>query len=269
VYQGARSALFVYVPPTELYVIHPGGLSVAVWSRLASHMPAGTAVRVQELETVTPYWADDPKLTVDMIADRLRSSVRPDRPRVIVGWGFGGVVAAALAARAPQRPKRVVVLDSLAPGARGHAPGEAELLRSFSMYLGARRGLSLAVEPARLEAGLEPALSHLLDVAIGAGALREGTPLETLHGQFADYARGALRDHRLTETHVPTGLPLTVVKATGSLLPASRALGWQKYGPVEVLGSGGDHYSMLTEPAAAAHLAMLLHRWLAPAYAAA
>jgi hypothetical protein len=46
-------------------------------------------------------------------------------------------------------------------------------------------------------------------------------------------------------------------------------LGWDRFGPVECLGSGGDHYSMLTDDAAAAHLAMLLRRWLAPAYAAA
>jgi pimeloyl-ACP methyl ester carboxylesterase len=223
-------------------------------------MPPGTPVRVQELDTVTPYWADDPKLTVDAIADRLRSSVRPDRQRVLVGWGFGGVVAAALAARAPQRPRRVVVLDGLAPGARHQPPGEEELLRSFAMFLGARRGRTVA--PAA-------SLDALLEVAIRAGALQENTPLATLEGLFADYTRGVLRDHRLTETHVPSGLPLTVVKASDSVLPQSRALGWQKYGPVEVLGSGGDHYSMLTEPASAAHLAMLLARWLAPAYAAA
>jgi hypothetical protein len=48
-------------------------------------------------------------------------------------------------------------------------------------------------------------------------------------------------------------------------MPESSALGWDRYGPVERLGSGGDHYSMLTDPSAAAHLAMLLRRFLMPA----
>ena len=257
------------MPPTELYVIHPGGLSPSCWSRLASHLPAGTPVRVEDMETINAYWSDDPKLTVDEIADRLHSALRPDRPRLLVGWGVGGVVAEALAARAAQRPRRVVVLDALAPGAREDEPDEPELLRSFAMYAGARRGRALAVDPHRLEEGLEPALAHVLNAAASAGALRPDTTPTTLRKCFGDHVRRVRRDHRLTARHTPAGVPLTVVKAAGSLAPESRALGWNRFGPAEVLASAGNHYSMLTEPAAAAHLAMLLQRWLAPAYAAA
>ena len=85
---------------------------------------------------------------------------------MLVGWGVGGVVAEALAARSARRPRRVVVLDALAPGVRADEPTEPELLLSFAMFCGARRGRPLAVVPERLHAGLEPALAHILEEAV-------------------------------------------------------------------------------------------------------
>jgi thioesterase domain-containing protein len=246
----------------ELCVIHPGALSAACWARVASLLPAGTPVRVLELETTTSrYWAADPTLTVEELADRLRPWLAVPRERVLVGWGVGGLVADALATPA----RRVVVLDGLAPGALVSEPGEAELLRSFAMYAGARRGRTLHVDPARLGAGLEPALAHVLEAASAAGALRSDTTPATVRRCFEGHAARVRRDHRLTAGCVPSGLPVTVVKAAASLAPDSPALGWDRFAPVERLASGGDHYSMLTDPASAAHLALLLRRWLMPA----
>jgi thioesterase domain-containing protein len=255
------------VHQAELYVIHAGGLSASCWSRLAAHLPAGTPIRIQELETVNAYWAGDPKLTIDDIADRFHAALRHDRPRLFVGWGVGGVVAEALAARQRQRPRRVVVLDSLAPGMRETDPTEADLLRTFAMYTGARRGRHLPIEPAHFDEGVDAALEYILDAAFAAGAVSGDTPSTTFRRCYDDHTRRVLRDHRLTSRHTPSGLPLTVVKAAGSLAPESRALGWNRYGPTEVLASAGDHYSMLTDRASATHLAMLLQRWLAPVYA--
>ena len=45
------------MPSTELCVIHPGALSASCWARLASHLPAGTPVKVLELETINRFWA--------------------------------------------------------------------------------------------------------------------------------------------------------------------------------------------------------------------
>lgn len=247
----------------ELYVIHPGGVSASCWSRLASHLPPGTPIRVQELDTVNAYWANDPTLTVTAIADRLQSALRPAR-RVLVGCGVGGAVAEALGARSAMRPQRVVALDSLAPGVRDETPTEHTLLRSFAMYCGARRGRRLLIDPARLQDGLEPALDHIREAAAAAGALRSDTTPEAVRRCYDDHARRLTRDFRLTARHTPSGLPLTVVKATGSLAPESRALGWDRYGPVEVLAAAGDHYTMLTDPASAPNLAVLLSRWLSP-----
>jgi thioesterase domain-containing protein len=248
------------MPATELCVIHPGALSASCWARLASHLPAGTPVKVLELETINRFWSDDPSLTVQALAERLRGRLGSARaPRLIVGWGVGGAVADALAASA----RRVVVLDGPAPGAQAAEPTEAQRLRSFAMYLGARRGCPLRVDPSRLS------LEHVLEVAVAAGALRPDTSLTSVERCFGEHSARVLRDHRLTAGHRPSGSPLTVVKAAHSVLPESPALGWDRFGPVERLGSGGDHYSMLTDRAAAAHLALLLRRWLAPAFSAA
>ena len=125
------------MPATELCVIHPGALSASCWARLASHLPAGTPVKVLELETINRFWASDPSLTIEALAERLRGRLGASRaPRVLVGWGVGGAVADALAAPA----RRVVVLDAPAPGALNAEPTEAQRLRSFAMYVGARKG---------------------------------------------------------------------------------------------------------------------------------
>jgi thioesterase domain-containing protein len=231
------------MPATELTVIHPGGLSAACWSRLASFLPAGTPVKVLEL--------DHRAEPADALAERLRGRLgAAAAPRVLVGWGAGGVVADALGAAS----RRVVLVDAPAPGTP-----EPDRLRSFAMYLGARRGVTVIPREHTLEA--------IREAAIAVGALRAGTARAAVARWFEEHAARVGRDHRLTAGHTPSGAPLTVVKAAHSLVPDRPALGWERFGPVERLGSGGDHYSMLTDPSAAAHLAMLLRRWLVPAYA--
>jgi thioesterase domain-containing protein len=237
------------------------------WKRIGRHLPAGTSLRVLELEAITAYWEHDTKLTVDTVADRLRLTLDPKVPRVLAGWGVGGVVAAALAARMAHPPRHVIVLDGLAPGFG--RPRREELLRSFAMLLGARRGRPLSIDPSKLEGAIDPALEHLRESASRAGALGEATTAESLRRTFNGHARDRARDYRLTATYTPTGLPVTVVKAARSLAPDSTALGWEHCGPVEVLASGGDHYTMITDPAPGVHLALLLARWLGPIRAAA
>jgi thioesterase domain-containing protein len=233
------------MPAIELTVIHPGALSASCWTRLASYLPAGTPVKVLELD----HRAD----TADDHAERLRGRLgSASAPRVLVGWGAGGVVADAL--DVPSR--RVVLVDTPAPGTP-----EPDRLRSFAMYLGARRGVTVSPREYTLDA--------IREAAIAVGALRADTPPAAVTRCFEEHSARIGRDHRLTARHTPSGSPLTVVKAARSLVPDSPALGWDRFGPVERLGSGGDHYSMVTELSAAAHLAMLLRRWLVPSYAVA
>jgi len=235
-------------------VIHPGSLSALCWKRLAKHLPAGVALRVLELEAINAYWEQDTELTVDALADRLKLTLDPRHERVLCGWGVGGVVAAALAERAPAR--HVVVLDGPASLPRPDVP---QLLRSYSMLVGARRGRAVSLEPEAFENGLEHALEHL---RTRVGGLRDTAATDVLRRGYHQHARDRLRDFRLIRTYEPTGIPVTVVQAARSLMPDSHALGWDQVSPVEILASGGDHYTMLTEPAPVVHLALLLSRWL-------
>ncbi len=176
------------MPPTEVCLIHPGGLSASSWSRLASHLPAGTPVRMLELEAINRYWAGDPSLTVEALADRLRPRLAVPRARLLVGWGVGG----ASPTRCGPREQHVVVLDGLAPGAA--EPSESELLRSFAMYVGARRGAALPVDPARLREGLD----GVPRAAIAARVLRADTTAASVRRSYQAHVTRVLRDHRLT-----------------------------------------------------------------------
>jgi thioesterase domain-containing protein len=191
--------------PVELCVVHPGALAASSWSRLVSHLPPGTPVTMLELEAINPYWADEPALTLDALTERLRDALergpRPARPRVLVGWGFGGVVADAVAARLTEPPRHVVALEALAPGVLAGEPDDALLLRAFALYLGARRGRALRFDPARLHDGVEPALAHLLQAATRARALREDVSAATVAGLYRAHAQRMRRDHRLTAEH--------------------------------------------------------------------
>jgi len=252
---------------TELCVIHPGALSPLCWPRLVRHLPAGTRLRVLELEAINCYWEQDfAATTVDGLADRLRLTLDPRQDRILVGWGFGGVVAESLAARLACPPRSVVLLDSIAPGA--DRPTEADLLRSYAMLVGARRGRPLVIEPERLEDGFEDALEHVREAASRSGVLRDGTTVDALRKGYHQHSRARLFDYRVTAPHTPAGVPLTVVKAARSILPESPMLGWDKTNDVELLASGGDHYTMLTAPDHTVQLPLLLSRWLTPSLVA-
>ena len=126
---------------TELCVIHPGELSPLTWPRIVRHLPPGTRLRVLELEALNGYWEHDPGATVTGLADRLKLTLDPRLDRVLVGWGVGGVIAEALSARLTVRPRRTVLLDSLAPRL-AHRPADEDLMRSYAMLVCARRGRS-------------------------------------------------------------------------------------------------------------------------------
>jgi len=248
---------------TELCIVHPGELSPLCWPRLNRHLPAGTRLRVLELEALNGYWEHDPNTTVDGLADRLRLTLDPRQPRLLVGWGVGGVVAEALAARLTRRPRHTILLDSVAPEMTGK-PTDAELLRSYAMLVGARRGRSLELDPELLGRGQDEAFEHLREAAARTGALRDGSTVEVLKKGYFQHARTRQFNHRLIRSHEPAGVPVTVVQPTGSLYDD---LGWNTR--IELLAAGGDHFTMLTDPAHMVSLALLLTRWLSPAYAAA
>jgi thioesterase domain-containing protein len=236
---------------TELCVIHPGELSPLCWPQVVRHLPAGTRLRVLELEALNGYWEHDGGATVTGLADRLKLTLDPRVDRVLVGWGVGGVIAEALAARLTVRPRRTILLDTLSP-VRASRPSDAQLRRSYAMLVGARRGRFGAIATDTLD-GM---LTQLSELRLGSvDALRKG---------YFQHARQHQFDQRLIAGHAPAGLPITVVQPTSSLYAE---LGWEQTNPVERLATGGDHYTMLTEHAVP--LALTLTRWLEPTLAAA
>lgn len=230
---------------TELCIVHSGPLPPSVWGRLRTYLP----LRVFDLETITPYWeagrsGEPGELTLDALVRRLRVELSADGPRVLLGWGFGGLVAHALAGP----DDHVVALDTTAPHAEPVELTDEALLRDFAAYLAVRRGRALHLVP---DLPVDDALAGL------AG----DTGLAGMRRLYVAHVRGRRRDRALAAAHTPPERPLTLVRAARG--PAG-ALGWEGHADLEVLVSAGDHYSMLTEPSAVAHLAALLHRWLAP-----
>ena len=195
---------------TELCVIHPGELSPLSWPRIVRHLPEGTRLRVLELEALNGYWEHDPAATVTGLADRLRVTLDPRIDRLLVGWGVGGVIAEALAARMAVRPRRTILLDSVAPYV-SHKPSDADLRRSYAMLVCARRGRAHLIPTDALDTMLER-------LRRAAGSAR----VDILRKGYFQHARAHQFNARLIASHQPSGVPVTVVQPTGSLVRRPR-----------------------------------------------
>ncbi|GAA1581566.1 thioesterase domain-containing protein [Streptomyces globosus] len=278
-----------------VYLVHPGALDAEVHRTLAAALPAGSGLTVLDLSALPEYWeaaltGGRAATTVEDLAGRLaaellgaraedaRAGGSPTggspsgdaRPYTLAGWSFGGVVAQALVERLPagQRPRRLVLLDSIAP-TDAYKPSDEELdptllLGWFALYLGAKRGTPVAPDPERLAgADVDRGLEAVLDAAVAAGALKAGTPVFGLRKLYDTYVDGLLRNNRLTTPYeaVPSSVPLVLVTAEGSLIPDDPTLGWEPLAPrgLTLHRSPGDHYTMLSRPDAAALIAQLVH----------
>ena len=124
-YQARGDALYGVMPSTELCVIHPGALSASCWARLASHLPAGTPVKVLELETINRVLGRTIRTSPSTRSPSgCEAGSARARARVLVGWGVGGVVADALAARLTAR-RGASSCSTGSRRARCRAPDEA------------------------------------------------------------------------------------------------------------------------------------------------
>jgi thioesterase domain-containing protein len=240
----------------EPCIVHAGPPPASAWGRLRAHLPVGTAVRLLDLDALTPYWeagrrGEPGELSVASLAERLRAELDPRGRRLLLGWGFSGLVAHAMA----RDGDHVVALNTAAPAAQPAELTDEALLPGFAAYLAVRRGRALAPVPA----------APPVDAALAALAGEADAAPAGLRRLYVAYARARRRDRALAAAHTPPDRPLTLVQAARGLGgPTRLALGWEGLPGLEVLVSAGDHYSMLTEPAAVAHLAALLRRWLAP-----
>jgi thioesterase domain-containing protein len=250
-------------------VVHPGTLPVTVYRALASALSPRVGLTILEMRLLPEYrkamTGERHDVTVDQLADSLAAQLPRQGRYVLAGWSFGGLVALALADRPGLTvlPDQVVLLDTVASW-RDTGPAERavqphQVLTWFGMLLGARVGRTFPVDPVRLSGALDDALGHIRALGIEWGVLAPDTTVPWLRELFAGFADGIRRNGRMAEAFQPRRLPsrLILVKPEGSLFPDDSALGWRSLaGPaLRVISCPGDHYSLLTDPAALARLA--------------
>jgi thioesterase domain-containing protein len=258
-----------------VYAVHPGGLPADVWQGLAGVLPADVGLSVFDLHNVPEYFEAAltgglPAVTLPELGRRCLAELAVDRPPgvpfALVGWSFGGVVAFEMARGLPAAagPAHLVLLDSIAPTPEFKRTDELLepplLIRWFAMYLAAKRGRPLAAEPGIAAPTTQDGLAALLDRVTANGVLPPDTPAAGLRKLYDSYVGGLMRNNHLVLPYEPDPLhrPLTLVKATRSLLPEYGDLGWSDLAPVLLEHVEGDHYSILSDPSAWAVVADLV-----------
>ena len=257
------------MPATELCVIHPGGLSASAGRASPRTCPPARRVQVLELETINALLGAGPGADgrrARRPAARSRSARALDRGARRLGRRRRRRRRAGRALAAPARASSCSTAP--APGAPHGEPGEARpaaLVRDVHRRAPRAAG---CVDPERCTTGSSRRSRELRGGRASAPCAPTPRP-PTVAALLDEHARA--RAARPPPDRRPRAVRHAADRGQGrraACVPDSPALGWERFGPVERLASGGDHYSMLTDPAAAAHLAMLLRRWLAPAFAA-
>lgn len=261
-------------------VVHPGVLDASVYQRLADELAVDHDVFVLDLTGVPEYWqatmgggTDLGGVTVESATERFAAALAECSATapsiVLVGWSLGGTLAYELARQAAAGENRLIqpldllLLDSMAP--REKLPDDLSkatpvLLSWFAMYLGAKRGGELRLTEERFAtASVDDGLTLIRDEAAGSDLLAADTPLVGLRKLYDTYVDGLVRNTMLTSPYrsPTTERPLTLIKAEGSLRPASPDLGWSALarGELRVHTSAGDHYTMLADPRSVATIA--------------
>lgn len=259
-------------------MVHPGVFPATVYRRLADdvvgELGAGCEVVVLDLPSVPEYWratmSDGPlDISIEEIADRFNAELAGRAGRapvtVLVGWSFGGVVGYAMVERGTAAPE-LLLLDSIAPAER--FPEDMSLARPvllswFAKYLGAKRGVPIPLTKDHFATtSVEDGLAMVRDAAAEQGAMRADTAVVGLRKLYDTFVDGLVRQTKLTNAYQapPARRELTLVKPDGSLRPANPDLGWSAIAAegIEVHGGPGDHYTMLSDPAATAVIAGLI-----------
>jgi len=249
-------------------IVHPGALPVTVYQALAAALGPEVGLDVLEVRFAGP----PEQLAVERLAAGLVDDLGGRRIDLLAGWSFGGVVALAaaeqLAARAAAgtvAPQHVVLLDTVAPRRppipAEHRAGPVQVLGWFCMLLGARVGKPFPLLPGSLRGTLDEALVRIRDQGLEQQVIAPDLTVALLRQLFAWFAEGARRNGRLADAYQPARLParLTLVRPERSLFPDSPSLGWHAYanGALTIRPCPGDHYSLLTAPAAISSLAAL------------
>jgi non-ribosomal peptide synthetase component F/thioesterase domain-containing protein len=226
-----------------LFLVHAAGGNVLGYAELAKRLGTDRPVygfSVPPFTTSTTAARGVNRLA-EVYADELVAA-HPG-PYLLGGWSAGGVIAAELAKVLQDRGETVDTLVLLDPPVAGTGdPGDpAELIEDFVDDLEATVGKSFGFTPGELR-GLDEAaaLAHIADRADDP----EG--VQTAYAQYK-WSGTAIDSHHFTGAF--TGRAL-LVRAEDEDDGESELAQWLGFCPaLEVIGTPGDHYTMLATPA--------------------
>ncbi|MER5388149.1 thioesterase domain-containing protein [Saccharopolyspora sp. NPDC002686] len=257
----------------RIVVVYPGLAPAAAHEELIAAMPSAVSTCVVDLDAVEEYarpafTGEPPKVRIPEIAAHVAAGLR-ERDLVsgdwlLVGWSLGGIIAYALTSELADEelPAGLVVLDTPAPVAEyswpdDEVPLDLELLW-FTTYLAARHETTA---PASREtfAGLDAdaGLELVLGIETERGPLLPGASLAGARKLFEGYLNVVRRNNRIVSSYqpAPPRVPFTLIRPEHSLFGSEPAVGWDEIDPgVSVRTCRGDHYSMLRDPVALAHV---------------
>ncbi len=252
-------------PGCSILAVHPGALATSAWDPLIDGLPPGYVAKILDLQRVREFALAgmDSRISspsIDDLADMVATVIERERPTVVIGWSFGGVVAqAALSRRLSHRPRALVALDSIAavPDYVMDDDFDRSVLTSwFAMYLCAKQGVERPGGPLPLGGGQE-----LLDWTVRAGAVRPDTSVAGINKVYEAFLGGMLRNNSLARAHHvrPHALPTFLVRPAEGLLPEGPDLGWLSLYPATlIVPCAGDHYTVFDQPVVGAIVRGLL-----------
>jgi acyl carrier protein len=144
---------------SPLFLVHPGALDVRCYSDLAHGLGDDQPCYVLQPPELEAYRGLDAGVPLDVSIESIAAavveairSVQPRGPYRLGGWSLGGVVAFDVAQQLEAQGEAVsllALLDAPAPvgGDRPEDWDDAQLLRLFASYLGARQGLATPLPP--------------------------------------------------------------------------------------------------------------------------
>jgi len=247
-----------------VFLLHAGGSSGRQWRKITGHLEAD--FRLIAPDSIgfgeTGHWPGTKDLTHDVQAQLIRALVErvSDAPIDVVGHSYGGSTAIRLALAAPEKVRRLVLIEPIVTVLLPQA-GENDL---FAEYRALAEGF-IAHAVAGKE---EEAWRTFLDLRNGAGTWA-GLPEKARAGFLS--TTGQALHHWRSNLNNPTTLeevrgitqPTMVIRGAATTMPERRVceiLRSQIPGCDYEIIPGAEHMSPLTHPA---EVASVIRRHLA------
>lgn len=200
-----------------------------------------------------PWHAADGAASMDAIVDDVVAQILrdvPERPLLLAGYSFGGVVAHEAARRLAERGEEVAFVGMLDPNRALYEAVEPRTLRRRIAQLAANiRGVGLSRTLSMAAAFRLARTIHTRPRLLALCARRrERLPLPGEARFFFDYKMTYYVRNELAEAWRPhiLELPVTLFRARSNVTNKEADLGWHRYAPrLTVEDVDGSHFSMI------------------------